>query len=266
MKSDQAPVAATVRTALAWLERRGSARNREGMARFGITARQVYGVSSATMAPLVQRLGRDHAVALALWESGWLEARILASLVAEPARTTASQMDRWCRDFDNWAVCDSACTHLFSRTPLAWRKVPMWGRRRDEFVRRAGFALLASLAVHDKAAPDARFVQLLPLIETTASDERNFVRKAVNWALRQIGKRNLALNAAAVRVARRLAVAPDASSRWVGKDALRELTGETTLRRLRRRTAAPRARVRQLRASSSSSADDTASGRSRGMK
>jgi len=240
MKSDRTQIAETVRTTLAWLERRGSATNRAGMARFGITARKVYGVSGATMAPLVKRLGRDHGLALALWETGWLEARILASFVAEPARTTASQMDRWCRDFDNWAVCDSACMHLFNRTPFAWRKVEMWGRRQDEFVRRAGFALLASLAVHDKAAPDDRFLRLLPLIEATARDERNFVRKSVNWALRQIGKRNLALNAAAVVVARRLAVASDASSRWVGKDALRELTGDSVLKRLRARAATPR--------------------------
>jgi len=130
--------------------------------------------------------------------------------------------------------------HLFNRTPFAWRKVEMWGRRQDEFVRRAGFALLASLAVHDKAAPDDRFLRLLPLIEATARDERNFVRKSVNWALRQIGKRNLALNAAAVVVARRLAVASDASSRWVGKDALRELTGDSVLKRLRARAATPR--------------------------
>jgi 3-methyladenine DNA glycosylase AlkD len=242
MKSKhRAQVTETVRTTLAWLERRGTARNREGMARFGITAAKAYGVSSATMAPLVKRLRRDHDLALALWDTGWLEARILAAFVAEPARTTASQMDRWCRDFDNWAVCDSTCLHLFSRTPLAWRRVDMWSRRREEFVRRAGFALIASLAVHDKTAPDDRFLRLLPLIETTARDERNFVRKAVNWALRQIGKRNLALNGAAVVVARRLSVAPDASSRWVGKDALRELTGEGVLRRLHARAATPRA-------------------------
>jgi 3-methyladenine DNA glycosylase AlkD len=236
-ETGRAQIAETVRTALAWLERRGSARNRAGMARFGITARKAYGVSSATMAPLVKRLGRNHDLALALWETGWLEARILATFVAEPARLTAAEMDRWCRDFDNWAVCDSTCLHLFSRTSLAWRKVETWSRRRDEFVRRAGFALLASLAVHDKAAPDDRFMRLLPIIESTARDERNFVRKAVNWALRQIGKRNLVLNAAAVVVARRLVAAPDASSRWVGKDALRELTGEKTLHRLRKRAA-----------------------------
>lgn len=238
-----AQVAETVRTSLAWLERRGSARNRAGMARFGITARKAYGVSSATMAPLVKRLGRDHDVALALWETQWLEARILASFVAEPGRLTASQMDRWCRDFDNWAVCDSVCLHLFCRSPLAWRKVEVWSRRRSEFVRRAGFALLASLAVHDKGAEDGRFLRLLPLIEATARDERNFVRKAVNWALRQIGKRNLALNAAAVVVAGRLASAADASSRWVGKDAWRELTSESTLRRLQARAARTAARA-----------------------
>jgi 3-methyladenine DNA glycosylase AlkD len=242
MKSDARKCAENVRTTLAWLERRGSARNRAGMARFGITAAKAYGVSSATMAPLVKRPGRDHELALALWESGWLEARILASFVAEPARLTSGQMDRWCRDFDNWAVCDSVCLHLFSRSPLAWRKVEAWSRRRPEFVRRAGFALLASLAVHDKAAPDARFLSVLSLVEATARDERNFVRKAVNWALRQIGKRNLVLNAAAVIVAGRLAQAPDAASRWVGKDALRELTRESTRHRLRMRAARRTAR------------------------
>jgi 3-methyladenine DNA glycosylase AlkD len=203
------------------------------MARFGIRSEKAFGVSMATMRPLVKRLGRNHELALALWETGWLEARILAGFIDEPARVTSAQMDRWRQDFDNWAVCDSTCIHLFDRTPHAWRKVALWSRRRDEFGKRGAFALLAALAVHDKAAPDASFERALVLIEAAASDERNFVKKAVNWALRQIGKRNRPLNVAAISVARRLAASADASPRWVGKDALRELTSLAVTGRLR---------------------------------
>ena len=145
----------STRDIIAWLRRRGTARNRAGMDRFAIRSAKVFGVSMATMRPLVKRLGHDHDLALALWETGWLEARILAGFVDEPARVTPAQMDRWRQDFDNWAVCDSTCIHLFRRTPHAWRKVALWSRRRDEFGQRAAFALLAALAVHDKAAPDA---------------------------------------------------------------------------------------------------------------
>lgn len=221
-----------VERVLTWLERRGTKRNREGMARYGIRARKVFGVSIATMRPLIKRLGRNHELAAALWNTGWHEARILASLVDEPTRVTSAQMDRWARDFDNWAVCDSVCFHLFDRTPHAFRKVALWCDRRDEFVKRAAFALLAGLAVHDKRSPDERFVECLPLIERAANDGRNFVKKSVNWALRAIGKRNLALNAAAVTVARRLADSPEAAARWIGKDALRELTNVAVMRRL----------------------------------
>ena len=220
-----------VRRVLAWLKRRGSARNRDGMARYGIRSAKAFGVSMATMRPLVKRLGRNHDLALALWDTGWLEARILAGFVADPARVSPALMDRWCRDFDNWAVCDSTCIHLFSRTAHAWRKVPLWSRRQDEFVRRAGFALLAALAVHDKRAPDASFARSLVLVEAASGDDRNFVKKAVNWALRQIGKRNRALNAKAVALSRRLAARPDAAPRWIGKDALRELTSPAVVRR-----------------------------------
>ena len=221
-----------VQKVLKWLERRGTKRNREGMARYGIRARKVFGVSVATMRPLAKRLGRNHELAAALWDTGWHEARILASLVDEPAHVTPAQMDRWCREFDNWAVCDSVCFHLFDRTPHAFRKVAQWCDRREEFVKRAAFALLAGLAVHDKRASDERFVECLPLIERAANDERNFVKKSVNWALRAIGKRNPTLNAAAVTVARRLADSPEAAARWAGKDALRELTSPAVMRRL----------------------------------
>jgi 3-methyladenine DNA glycosylase AlkD len=141
-------------------------------------------------------------------------------------------MDRWCRDFDNWAICDTTCFHLFDRTPHAWRKVEQWARRRDEFVRRAAFALLASLALHDKRAADEPFVRCLPLIERAAGDERNFVRKGVSWALRSIGRRNLGLNTAAVALALRLSASGEPAARWVGKDALRDLTRNATKRRV----------------------------------
>jgi 3-methyladenine DNA glycosylase AlkD len=220
---------------LAWLERRGSARNRAGMARYGIQTAKSFGVSSATMRPLAKRIGRDHDLALALWDTGWLEARMLAGLAADPARLTPALMDRWCRDFDNWAICDSTCLHLFSRTPHAWRKVTIWSGRRDQWVRRAGFALLAALAIHDRRATDAAFVRALTLVEAGARDERNFVKKAVNWALRQIGKRSLALNLRAIALAHDLAASPAPTPRWIGKDALRELTSPAVARRLARR-------------------------------
>jgi 3-methyladenine DNA glycosylase AlkD len=149
---------------------------------------------------------------------------MLTSFVDEPARVTPAQMDRWCRDFDNWGICDTVCFHLFDRTPYAFDKVVLWSTRRDEFVKRAAFALLASVALHDKRADDSRFVRCLPLIEAAATDERNFVKKGVSWALRAVGRRNAALNVAAVAAARRLSASPEAAAQWVGKDALRELT------------------------------------------
>jgi 3-methyladenine DNA glycosylase AlkD len=210
--------------ALSWLEKRGTRRNREGMARYGIVAAKVFGVSVAQIHSLAKRFGKDHALAAALWDTGWYEARLLTAFVGEPERLTSAEMDRWCRDFDNWAVCDTLCFHLFDRSPHAFAKVNLWSRRRPEFVRRAAFALLASLALHDKGSPDEAFARYLPLIEAAARDERNFVKKSVNWALRAVGKRSIGLRRAAVKVARRLAASSDSTSRWVGKDALRELT------------------------------------------
>ena len=226
---------ARVDEVLRWLERRGTRRNREGMARYAIRAPNVFGVPMATMQGLARRLGRDHDLAGALWKTGWYEARILTAFVDEPARVTAAQMDRWARDFDNWAICDTICFHLFDKTPHAWRKVSQWSRRRDEFVKRAAFALVASLAVHDKKCPDAPFVRSLRLIERAATDDRNFVKKAVSWALRTTGRRNRRLHAIAVRTARRLVSSPDRAARWVGKDAYRELTSAAVVRRLAKR-------------------------------
>ena len=224
---------------LKWLERRGSRRNALGMARYGIRSeRRVLGVSMGTMLPLAKRLGKDHALAIALWQSGCYEAQMLATMVDEPGRVTRRQMNAWAADFDNWAVCDTACFKLFDQTPFAWEKARQWAASPREFVKRAGFALMACLALHDKAAPDKSFQSFLPLVEQGARDDRNFVKKAVSWALRGIGERSLALNAAAVAAAKRLAQSEQASCRWVGKDALRQLARPAVFARLARRAGA----------------------------
>ncbi len=228
----QQPLEEQVQEALSWLEQASTQRDRENLARFGITASKAFGVSMANIQVLAKRLGRNHELAAALWDTGWYEARMLTSFVDEPARVTPAQMDRWCRDFDNWGICDTVCFHLFDRTPHAWAKVAEWSDQRDEFVKRAAFALLASLAGHDKKAADEPFLESLPLIERAATDERNFVKKGVSWALRRIGRRNPALNAAAVALARRLSASPEAAARWVGKDALKDLTRPVVTRRL----------------------------------
>ncbi len=219
----KATLQAQVATTLAAMQRLSTKKDLANLARFGITASQPLGVSMANLKQLAKRVGKDHDLAQALWATGCYEARMLAALIGEPGRVTPAQMDRWCRDFDNWAVCDTLCFHLFDRTPHAWDKVRVWGNQEAEFVKRAGFALLASLALHDKLAPDARFVPFFPLIERGAADERNFVKKGVSWALRGIGRRNAQLRTSALRVARRLADSDHAGARWVGKDALRDL-------------------------------------------
>jgi 3-methyladenine DNA glycosylase AlkD len=222
------------REVVAWLERRGTARNRAGMARYAIPADKAFGVSVSALREHARKLGRDHDLAAALWDTGWYEARMLAAFVDDPSRVTRGQMDRWARDFENWAICDTVCFHLFDRTPHAWRKVEQWSRRRDEFVRRGAFALLASLGVHDKQTGDEPFRRSLALVERAAADERNFVKKGVSWALRVVGRRNRTLNAAAIELARRLTAAPGAAERWIGRDALRELTGPVVRRQLAR--------------------------------
>jgi 3-methyladenine DNA glycosylase AlkD len=223
-------------TVVVWLTRSASQKVKDGMARYAIPSARAFGVPVGALRAHARKLGRDHGLAAALWATGWYEARMLATFVDDPAAVTPAQMDRWCRDFDSWAICDTACFHLFDRTPHAWKKVEQWAGRKDEFVRRAAFALLASLAVHDKAAGDAAFLRGLALVEQAADDDRNFVKKAVNWALRTVGKRNPVLHAEAVAVSRRLAARDDAAARWVGKDALRELTGAAVTRRLAARS------------------------------
>ena len=220
---------------LAWLERQGTQRTVKEMARYGIEAERAFGVPMGTLLSLRKRLGKDHALATALWESGWYEARLLAALVGDPQRVTRRQMNAWAAGFENWADCDTVCFHLFDRTPFAWEKARRWSTSPRELVKRGGFVLMACLALHDKAAPDRSFRAFLPLIEKGAHDERNFVKKGVSWALRAIGRRNLALNAAALEVAKRLALSEEAACRWVGKDALRELVSPKVRSQLARR-------------------------------
>jgi 3-methyladenine DNA glycosylase AlkD len=228
-----------VERVVASLKRLGTKATRDGMARYGIPSDKAFGVPVGTIRKLAKRFGRDHELAASLWDTGWYEARMLAAFVDEPGRVTPAQMDRWCRDFDSWAICDTACFHLFDRTPHAWRKVRQWAARRDEFIKRAAFALLASLAGHDKEARDEAFARSLPLVERGATDGRNFVKKGVSWALRGIGHRSPDLHASAVALAGRLADSPDAAPRWVGKDALRDLTRAAVIRKVaaRRRPA-----------------------------
>ena len=235
-KSKTAPARDDVESLLAELERLGSKHRREEMApRYGIHTNRAWGVAMADILKIARRIGHDHALAAALWDTGWYEARTLAALIDAPDEVTPAQMDRWCRDFDNWAICDTACMHLFDRTPHAFVKVAQWARSREEFIRRATFALLASLALHDKRADDNSIADCLPLIEQVATDERNFVKKSVNWALRAIGERNATLNAASVALAQRLATSADPSARWVGRDALKQLNQPAVLRRLAKR-------------------------------
>ena len=222
------------------LEALASPRSLANLARFGITATHALGVSMSDIQNLARQVGRDHDTAAALWDTGIYEARLLAAYVDEPDRVSVAQMNRWCADFDNWAICDTLCFALFDRTPHAWRRIDTWATARPEFVRRAAFALMASLAVHDKASPDTPFVDRLPLVEAAASDERDLVRKGVSWALRTTGRRNHRLHAAALALGRRLAAADDAASRWVGRDVVRELTGPIVARHLQRRAAKKR--------------------------
>ena len=226
---------------LAWLKRRGTRRTVKGMARYGIEAKRAFGVPMGTLGSLSKRIGKDHALALGLWESGWYEARLLAALVGDPDRLTRRQMNAWASSFENWADCDTACFKLFDRTPFAWEKARQWSGSPREFVKRGGFALMACLALHDKEAPDKKFLAFLPVIERGARDERNFVKKAVSWALRSIGRRNRALNAATLAVANRLVLSEEAAARWVGKDAVRELSSSKVRAQLARRasTSAP---------------------------
>ncbi|OLD10508.1 MAG: DNA alkylation repair protein [Crenarchaeota archaeon 13_1_40CM_3_52_10] len=206
----------------------------EGMTRFGIQSSNSFGVSVPQLRTLASEVGRDHMLAMKLWETGLHDARLLATMVDDPRKVTLEQMDKWVRDFDSWDVVDGSCGNLFDKTPFAVAKAKQWCKREEEFVKRAGFVMMAELAVHDKEAKDKVFLDFLPLIVGGASDERNFVKKAVNWALRQIGKRNMKLNKAAVSTARRIRKIDSGAAKWVAADALRELKSPQVLKRLRK--------------------------------
>lgn len=205
------------------LRRNANPANVAGMARYGISTRNTLGVSIPFIRQLARTHRRQHELALALWASDLHEARILATLVDDPQQVTAGQMESWVKELDSWDICDQLCNNLFRRTPHARAKALMWSRRKAEFVRRAGYVLMACLAVHDKAATDRDFEPFFAAIRRGATDERNFVRKAVNWALRQIGKRNPTLRRRAIAVAREVAALDTKSARWIAADALREL-------------------------------------------
>jgi 3-methyladenine DNA glycosylase AlkD len=212
----------------------GDPRAVEGAARFGVCVPDILGVSAPNLRRLAKEVGRDHALAGKLWTTGIHDARVLATLIDDPAKVTRRQMEDWAGDFDSWAVCDAACGCLFDKTPHAWGKAVAWTDREPEYVKRAGFVLMAALAVHDKKAPDERFEAFLPLLVQHATDERNFVKKAVNWALRQIGKRNRRLNRLAVQVAGQIRKIGCRSAQRIASDALRELTSDKVRGRLKR--------------------------------
>lgn len=224
---------------IAELQSLGNQTNQEGMTRFGIKAEHLLGVSMVNIRQLARRIGKkDHLLAGQLWETGIHEARILATIVDDPKAVTLEQMERWVADFDSWDLCDQCCGNLFEKTSYAWQKAQEWCGREREYEKRAGFALIAYLAVHRKIAPDAHYLPYLALIQREAEDSRNYVKKAVNWALREIGKRNRSLNQAAIETAREI-LAQGGKGKWVASDALRELTSEQVQARLSAREKKP---------------------------
>jgi len=206
----------------------------EGMARYGINPQNTYGVSIPSLRKIARETGKNHALAQELWASGIHEARILASMIDDPGMATEEQLESWVEDFDSWDVCDQCCMNFFQKTEFAYRKAIEWSERDKEFVKRAGFALMACLAVSDKNADDEVFDAFFPIIKREASDNRNYVKKAVNWALRQIGKRNIGLNKKAILIAVEIQKMDSRSAKWIASDAIRELTGESVRKRLQR--------------------------------
>ena len=223
-----------MKAVLAQLENKGTAKGREGMARYGIVAKKAYGVSVRDCQLIAKPFRHDHALAQALFKTGWFEARLVAAFVDDPAVISAAEMQRWARAFENWADCDTAVMHLFDQSPHAWPLTRKWCTAKPEFEKRAGFAMLASMALHHKDEPSAPFIKSLALVEKASRDERNFVKKAVNWALRSIGSRDTACHAAAMKRSAKLAASDDATARWIGKDALKQLDTAATRKRVAR--------------------------------
>jgi 3-methyladenine DNA glycosylase AlkD len=209
-----------------------SSKNREGMERFGINIATAYGTSVPALRKIAKQIGKNHNLAIELWHTKIHEAQILASMIAEPEKLTEKQMDEWIKDFNSWDVCDQVCLNLFDKTAIAYKKAGEWSARYDEFEKRAGFALMAALATHDKNAPDKNFIKFLPIITRKSGDDRNFVKKSVNWALRQIGKRNLTLNKLAIKTAEEIQKIDSKTAKWMATDALHELTSSAVQDRL----------------------------------
>jgi 3-methyladenine DNA glycosylase AlkD len=222
----------TAQLAVARLKSLGKPASVAGMAHFGVVATEAFGVPTPALRKLAREIGRDQSLSLQLWSTGIHDARHLAAFIGDPTQVTTAQMERWARDFASWDVVDGCCCHLFVYTPHAWKKALAWSRREEEFVKRAGFSLMAYLAVHDKKAGDKTFLRLLPIIQHAARDERHFVKKAVNWALRQIGKRNLRLNKSAIATGKSIRALGTPAARWIAADALRELTSSSVQKRL----------------------------------
>lgn len=205
------------------LKKHSNPKNKEGMVRFGINPKYALGVRVPFLRDLAKRIGRDHKLAQDLWKTKIHEARILASMIEEIEKVTAKQMEEWVKGFNSWDLCDQCCMNLFDKIPIAWEKAIAWTERKEEFIRRAGFALMACFAWHDKKAKDGDFIKFFPVIKKYSTDERNFVKKAVNWALRQIGKRNSNLRKKAIRLAKEIQKINSKSAKWIANDAIREL-------------------------------------------
>jgi 3-methyladenine DNA glycosylase AlkD len=225
---------ASVKDVLDKLQSKAQPEQLKGMAKYGMTVEQRLGVSVPDMRKLAKEIGRDHKLALDLWRTGITEARIVAAMVGDPDKLTEEQMEDWVKGINSWDVCDQVCMNLFEKNQLAWKKIVDWSEREEEFVRRTAFSLIACLAWHDKQASDEKFIELLPVVIRGATDERNFVKKAVNWALRNIGKRNLNLNEAAIDAAKEIKRLDSKAARWVAADAIRELESDAIQSRLRR--------------------------------
>ncbi|OGN99956.1 MAG: DNA alkylation repair protein [Chloroflexi bacterium RBG_13_52_14] len=225
---------ASVKDVLDKLQSKARPEQLKGMAKYGITIEQRLGVSVPDMRKLAKEIGRDHKLALDLWRTGIAEARIVAGMVGDPAKLTEEQMEDWVKGINSWDVCDQVCDNLFEKNQLAWKKIIDWSEREEEFVKRAAFSLIACLAWHDKKASDKEFIGLLPVIVREATDERNFVKKAVNWALRNIGKRNLNLNEAAINTAKEIQRLDSKTARWIAADAIRELESDPIQNKLRK--------------------------------
>jgi len=207
----------------------------EGMARYGMRTENRYGVSIPNIREIAKETGKDHQLALQLWKTGITDARILASMVDIPVHVTPEQMEEWVKDFDSWDICDQVCMNLFDKTAYVRKKITEWAEKEEEFVKRAAFALIACLAVHDKSSPDTEFSVFFPLIQKAAADERNFVKKGVSWALRSIGKRSRELNRAALKFSEELSKKEGKVVAWIAADAFRDLTSKTTIKRLSRK-------------------------------